>query len=141
MHVELATHSSVNATTAAAALLLTLACAPAEAGRAVFTGASDAEPIKAGFRRDSIVLLESGFQVVNGDNPYKDFADHSMGPTGYSDTWPDFFPELDSDIHPEIVAAIGDNDFTLSITLDPASTRLRAAHQPFGRALRRLPAV
>ena len=117
-------HSSVNVTTAAAALFLALAYAPVEAGRAVFTGAHDAEPINAGFRRDRIVLLESGFQVVNGDNPYKDFADHSMGPTGYSDTWPDFFPELDSDIHPEIVEAIGGNDFTLSITLDPASTRL-----------------
>ncbi len=118
-------HSSLSATTAAAALLLTLACAPAEAGRAVFTGANDAEPIKAGFRRDSIVLHETGFQIVNGDDPYRDFADHSMGPTGYSDTWPDFFPELDSDIHPEIVGAIGGEDFTLSITLDPASTRLR----------------
>ncbi len=125
MRFQLATHSSVNTTTVAAALLLALACAPAEAGRAVFTGANDAEPIKAGFRRDSIVLHETGFQIVNGDNPYRDFADHSMGPTGYSDTWPDFFPELDSDIHPEIVEAIGGNDFTLSITLDPASTRLR----------------
>ncbi|MYE25080.1 MAG: hypothetical protein F4Y01_14255 [Gammaproteobacteria bacterium] len=118
-------HSTANATMAAAAASLALACGPAEAGRAVFTGANDREPIKAGFRRDSIVLHETGFQIVNGDNPYQDFADHSMGPTGYSDTWPDFFPELDSDIHPEIVEAIGAGDFTLSITLDPASTRLR----------------
>ena len=125
MHFHLATRSSVNAKATAAALLLALACAPAEAGRAVFTGANDEEPIKAGFRRDSIVLHETGFQIVNGDNPYRDFADHSMGPTGYSDTWPDFFPELDSDIHPEIVEAIGGDDFTLSITLDPSSTRLR----------------
>ena len=125
MRLQLATHASVNTATAAAALLLALAYSPAEAGRAVFTGANDAEPIRAGFRRDSIVLHETGFQIVNGDDPYRDFADHSMGPTGYSDTWPDFFPELDSDIHPEIVAAIDDNDFTLSITLDPASTRLR----------------
>ena len=108
----------------AAALCLTISFGSAEAGRAVFTGANDAEPIKAGFRRDSIVLHETGFQIVNGENPYKDFADHSIGPTGYSDTWPDFFPELDSDIHPEIVEAIGGNDFTLSITLDPESTRL-----------------
>ena len=100
-------HSTANATMAAAAASLALACGPAEAGRAVFTGANDREPIKAGFRRDSIVLHETGFQIVNGDNPYQDFADHSMGPTGYSDTWPDFFPELDSDIHPEIVEAIG----------------------------------
>lgn len=125
MHFHLATRSSVNAKATAAALLLALACAPAEAGRAVFTGANDEEPIKAGFRRDSIVLHETGFQIVNGDDPYRDFADHSMAPTGYSDTWPDFFPELDGDIHPEIVEAIGGGDFTLSITLDPASTRLR----------------
>ena len=118
-------HSSANATMAAAAMFLAFACVPAEAGRAVFTGANDREPIKAGFRRDRIVLHETGFQIVNGDNPYRDFADHSMGPTGYSDTWPDFFPELDRDIHPEIVEAIGGDDFTLSITLDPASTRLR----------------
>ena len=71
------------------------------------------------------MLHDDGFQIVNGDDPYRDFADHSMGPTGYSDTWPDFFPELDGDIHPEIVEAIGGNDFTLSITLDPESTRLR----------------
>ncbi|MYB35805.1 MAG: hypothetical protein F4Y26_00110 [Gammaproteobacteria bacterium] len=121
----LAMHSSANATMAAAAMFLAFACVPAEAGRAVFTGANDREPIKAGFRRDRIVLHETGFQIVNGDNPYRDFADHSMGPTGYSDTWPDFFPELDRDIHPEIVEAIGGDDFTLSITLDPASTRLR----------------
>ncbi|MCY3621682.1 MAG: carboxypeptidase regulatory-like domain-containing protein [Gammaproteobacteria bacterium] len=108
----------------ATALYLTLSCMPVEAGRAVFTGADDAEPINAGFRRDSIVLHDSGFQVVNGDAPYRDFAEHSMGPTGYSDTWPDFFPELDGDIHPELVEAIGANDFTLSLTLDPESTRL-----------------
>ena len=47
-----------------------------------------------------------------------------MGPTGYSDTWPDFFPELDGDIHPELVEAIGANDCNLSLTLDPESTRL-----------------
>ena len=115
------THARVAAT----ALCLTIFYSPAEAGRAVFTGANDAEPIKAGFRRDSVVLYDTGFQIVNGDNPYRDFADHSMGPTGYSDTWPDFFPELDGDLHPEIVEAIGANDFTLSITLDPESTRLK----------------
>lgn len=79
----------------ATALYLTLSCTSLEAGRAVFTGTNDAEPINAGFRRDSIVLYDTGFQIVNGDNPYRDFADHSMGPTGYSDTWPDFFPELE----------------------------------------------
>ena len=97
---------------------------PAHAGRAVFTGAKDAEPINAGFRRDRIVLYDTGLRIANGDDPYRDFADHSMKRTGYSDTWPDFFPELDCDIHPEIVKAIGGNDFTLSITLDPESTRL-----------------
>lgn len=118
--------SAVNPSVVATILCLTLASPPAEAGRAVFTGATDAEPINAGFRRDSIVLHDDdGFQIVNGDDPYRDFADHSMRPTGYSDTWPDFFPELDSDIHPEIVEAIGANDFTLRITLDPESTRLR----------------
>ena len=116
---------SVNVAATAAVFCLALASAPVEAGRAVFTGANDAEPINAGFRRDRIVLHDDGFQIVNGDNPYRDFADHSMGPTGYSDTWPDFFPELDGDIHPEIVEAIGGHDFTLSITLDPESTRLR----------------
>ena len=114
-----------NARLAATAFCLTLSYSPMEAGRAVFTGANDAEPVNAGFRRDRIVLYDAGFQIVNGENPYRDFADHSMGPTGYSDTWPDFFPELDGDIHPEVVEAIGANDFTLSITLDPESTRLK----------------
>ena len=117
--------SSIKATAAATMLCLAFTYAPVEAGRAVFTGANDAEPINAGFRRDRVVLHDTGFQIVNGDNPYRDFADHSMGPTGYSDTWPDFFPELDGDIHPEIVQAIGGDDFTLSITLDPKSTRLQ----------------
>ena len=115
-----------NARVVATALYLTLSCTSPQAGRAVFTGANDAEPINAGFRRDSLVLHDTGFQIVNGDNPYRDFADHSIGPTGYSDTWPDFFPELDGDIHPEIVEAIGGNDFTLALTLDPESTRLRS---------------
>ncbi|MDE0662150.1 MAG: carboxypeptidase regulatory-like domain-containing protein [Gammaproteobacteria bacterium] len=116
-----------NARVVATALYLTLSCTSSvEAGRAVFTGANDAEPINAGFRRDSLVLYDTGFQIVNGDNPYRDFADHSIGPTGYSDTWPDFFPELDGDIHPELVEAIGANDFTLALTLDPESTRLRS---------------
>ena len=114
-----------NARLAATAFCLTLSYSPVEAGRAVFTGANDAEPVNAGFRRDRVVLYDTGFQIVNGENPYRDFADHSMGPTGYSDTWPDFFPELDGDIHAEIVEAIGANDFTLSITLDPESTRLK----------------
>ena len=114
-----------NARLAATAFCLTLSYSPVEAGRAVFTGANDAEPVNAGFRRDRVVLHDTGFQIVNGENPYRDFADHSMGPTGYSDTWPDFFPELDGDIHAEIVEAIGANDFTLSITLDPESTRLK----------------
>ena len=117
--------SSIKATAAATMLCLAFAYAPVEADRAVFTGANDAEPINAGFRRDRVVLHDAGFQIVNGDNPYRDFADHSMGPTGYSDTWPDFFPELESDIHPEIVEAIGGNDFILRITLDPKSTRLK----------------
>ena len=108
----------------AAGLCLAISCSAVEAGRAVFTGANDTEPVNAGFRRDSIVLYDAGFQIVNGDDPYKDFADHTMRATGYSDTWPDFFPELDGDIHPEIVEAIGANDFTLSLTLDPESTRL-----------------
>ena len=99
---------ATSARAAATALFLTLSHSPAEAGRAVFTGANDEEPINAGFRRDRVVLYDTGFQIVNGNDPYRDFADHSMGPTGYSDTWPDFFPELDSDIHPEIVEAIGD---------------------------------
>ncbi|MXY55576.1 MAG: hypothetical protein F4Y41_04130, partial [Gammaproteobacteria bacterium] len=116
-----------NARVVATALYLTLSCTSSvEAGRAVFTGANDAEPINAGFRRDSLVLYDTGFQIVNGDNPYRDFSDHSIGPTGYSDTWPDFFPELDGDIHPELVEAIGANDFTLALTLDPESTRLRS---------------
>ncbi|MDE0039307.1 MAG: carboxypeptidase regulatory-like domain-containing protein [Gammaproteobacteria bacterium] len=115
-----------NARVVATALYLTLSCMSSQAGRAVFTGANDAEPINAGFRRDSLVLYDTGFQIVNGDNPYRDFADHSIGPTGYSDTWPDFFPELDGDIHPELVEAIGANDFTLALTLDPESTRLRS---------------
>ena len=117
---------SSNARIVAAALCLAISCSSTQAGRAVFTGANDAEPINAGFRRDTIVLHDNGFQVVNGDDPYEDFADHSIGPTGYSDTWPDFFPELDGDIHPEIVEAIGGNDFTLALTLDPESTRLRS---------------
>ncbi|MCY3810676.1 MAG: carboxypeptidase regulatory-like domain-containing protein [Gammaproteobacteria bacterium] len=115
-----------NARIVATGLCLAISCSSAEAGRAVFTGAKDAEPINAGFRRDTIVLHDNGFQIVNGDDPYKDFADHSIGPTGYSDTWPDFFPELDDDIHPDIVEAIGANDFTLALTLDPESTRLRS---------------
>ena len=103
--------SAVNRSLVATTLCLTLASAPVEAARAVFTGANDAEPINAGFRRDSIVLHDDGFQIVNGSDPYRDFADHSMRPTGYSDTWPDFFPELDRDIHPEIVEAIGSQRF------------------------------
>ena len=117
---------SSNARIVAAGLCLAISCSSAQAGRAVFTGANDAEPINAGFRRDTIVLHDNGFQIVNGDDPYEDFADHSIGPTGYSDTWPDFFPELDGDIHPEIVEAIGANDFTLALTLDPESARLRS---------------
>ena len=117
--------SSVNPKLVATALCVTLASTSADAARAVFTGANDAEPINAGFQRDRIVLYDTGFRIANGDNPYRDFADHSMKPTGYSDTWPDFFPELDGDLHPEIVRAIGGNDFTLQLTLDPRSTRLK----------------
>lgn len=108
----------------AGAVCVAFSFGSAEAGRAVFTGANDAEPINAGFRRDRIVLYDAGFRIANGDDPYRHFADHSMKRSGYSDTWPDFFPELDGDIHPEIVEAIAGNDFTLSITLDPESTRL-----------------
>ena len=117
-------YSRRNVVVVAAGLCLAISFTSAEAGRAVFTGANDAEPINAGFRRDSIVLHDGGFQIVNGDDPYRDFAEHSMRATGYSDTWPDFFPELDGDIHPEIVEAIGANDFKLELTLDPESTRL-----------------
>lgn len=98
---------------------------PLDAGRAVFTGVGDAEPIKAGFSRDSVVLYPSGFKIDNGNNPYRDKGDHVFAETGYSDTWPNFFPELVSDIHPDLVEAIGGNDFTLHLTLDPKSTALK----------------
>ncbi|MCY4128874.1 MAG: ankyrin repeat domain-containing protein [Gammaproteobacteria bacterium] len=94
------------------------------AERAVFTGASDLEPIKVGFRRDRVVLHDDAFQILNGDNPYRNYEDHAYEQFTYEATWPDFFPELDNDIHSEIVQAIGSNDFTLSITLDPRSTPL-----------------
>ncbi len=119
--------------TAVAGLCLALPCTSAEAGRAVFTGARDVEPVNAGFRRDTIVLHDNGFQVVNGDNPYRDYADHATHP--WSGTFPDFFPELDGDIHPEIVEAIGTNDFTLELTLDPESTRLHPHTNTSGQRL------
>lgn len=117
----------------ATGLCLAFTFTSAEAGRAVFTGANDIEPINAGFRRDTIVLHDNGFQIVNGDDPYRDYADHALLPWG--GTWPDFFPELDRDIHPEIVAAIGANDFALELTLDPLSTRLHPHTNTSGQRL------
>ena len=114
-------------------LCLAIPFMSAEAGRAVFTGANDAEPINAGFRRDTIVHYDTGFQLVNGDNPYRDYADHATRP--WAGTWPDFFPELEGDIHPEIVEAIGANDFTLELTLDPESTRLHPHTNTSGQRL------
>lgn len=95
-----------------------------EAERAVFTGLTDLEPIEAGFKRDQVILHDDGFQILNGNNPYRDWFDHAFREDGYVVSWPNFFPGLESDIHPEIVEAIGGNDFTISITLDPRSTEL-----------------
>ncbi len=95
-----------------------------EAERAVFTGLTDLEPIEAGFKRDQVILHDDGFQILNGNNPYRDWFDHAFREDGYVVSWPSFFPGLESDIHPEIVEAIGGNDFTISITLDPRSTEL-----------------
>ena len=95
-----------------------------EAERAVFTGLTDLEPIKAGFKRDRVIQHSDGFQILNGDSPYRDWYDHLLREDGYVVSWPNFFPGLESDIHPEIVEAIGGNDFKISITLDPSSTKL-----------------
>lgn len=95
-----------------------------EAERAVFTGSADLEPIKAGFKRDRVIQHDDGFQIFNGDNPYRDWYDHLLREDGYVVSWPSFFPGLESDIHPELVEAIGGSDFTISITLDPKSTKL-----------------
>ena len=94
------------------------------AATAVFTGAQDEEPIVASFSRDRVILLEDGFRLSNGMTPYKDYFDHAVGPTGYSDSLPDFFPEYLRDIHPEIAAEIGKNDFEMSLTLHPSSAPL-----------------
>ena len=40
-----------------------------EAERAVFTGLTDLEPIKAGFKRDRVIQHSHSFQILSGDNP------------------------------------------------------------------------
>ena len=103
-----------------------------DAERAVFTGLADVEPIKAGFQRDKIILHKSGFQLLNGEKPYRNFQDHVFGQYGYG-IWPHFFPEIISDIHPEIVDVISANNFTLSITLDPNSAKLKPNTEQSGQ--------
>ena len=110
--------------TVLASVLVTACCSTANAETAIFTGASDAEPIQAGFNRDQLVLYEDGFQIFNTDNPYRDIGDHVLGDQSYSSQWPSFFRELESDIHPDIVEEIGKNDFTINLTLDPRSMPL-----------------
>ena len=43
-----------------------------KAERAVFTGSTDLEPIKAGFKRDRVIQHDDGFQIFSGDDPYPD---------------------------------------------------------------------
>lgn len=95
-----------------------------EAATAVFTGSLDEEPIRASFARDRVVLYEDGFRLTNGMTPYKDYLDHAVGPTGYSDSLLNFFPEYVRDLHHDIAAQIGKSDFEISITLDPESAPL-----------------
>ena len=46
----------------------------ASAEIAVFTGSRDAQPIIAGFARDRVVQSEDGFQLQNGNDPYRSLA-------------------------------------------------------------------
>ena len=51
----------------------------------MFTGANDAEPINAGFRRDRVVFHDAGCQLVNGVDPYRDHIHHVVKRTYYVD--------------------------------------------------------
>ena len=54
---------SADARAVAVGLCLAIPFMSAEAGRAVFTGANDVEPINAGFRRDKIVHYDTGLDA------------------------------------------------------------------------------
>ena len=96
----------------------------AQAGSVVFVGLADEEPLRIGYLRDTLVARSDGYRLGNGDAPYKDWYAHTLGPGGYDDTWPNFHPELVSDIYPNLAAKIGSADFVASITLHPHSAAL-----------------
>ncbi|MGK0186695.1 MAG: hypothetical protein ACI9R3_002478 [Verrucomicrobiales bacterium] len=91
---------------------------PTRLGRARYTGSNDTEALLAGFSRDNLTQDAGGFTLSNGaDSPYSSYEDHAQGGT---------YPELNRDAMRDLVSQIGDRDFTISFSLDPASSPLES---------------